>query len=452
MFKFKDKAFDNACLTTFGGAGSFSAEDRTGLEALRLESAEDIGELKLFENLRHLTLIGCRLNDQSSLSQLQQLRTLTIRCSSLESAAFISELSNLESVEISFTNLTDCEPLLRARNIQKITLFGNPLDETSYNLLQSTLIEQARGERSRPQILTFSDYHNWTRLTKIRAHGLAVCADNINGFDIIVRPHPPKYTKAACDFVLETEITIDALLYTLTNYSVSEAQLFEQVISQTDRESNERTFDFDNRLQSGFSADVQRWIADVSLPPVTKTAVLDFIDRFPNLTFTKKAPQTNQTNTQLPEWLRQIDQVFFGMYAPHPVWMQFNEDLDDLLGIAGRWYRWNRIDFSDRQLFNKSGEAISPFVIAIEQLDGYQIAINVADRSDERLYLFDLHEEILTDPSKLPVVFDRYADMINQVIAIRIDLQNSEGKTVTVNNNLEALYPSTHKDYNWNRY
>ncbi len=104
---------------------------------IRLKTLEDISALSGMENIRWLVIDSNNLSDCSALSTCTGLKTLSLSgCDKLNSLEFVYGLDKLEEIALDGTSVTNFEPLLKLKNLEKVTVSDGQLDEEMIGALK----------------------------------------------------------------------------------------------------------------------------------------------------------------------------------------------------------------------------------------------------------------------------------------------------------------------------
>lgn len=107
------------------------------------EKIETLEDLKWFENLKHLRLLNCNIDNLNGIQELITLMSLDIQHNQIEDITPISELSNLTRLKCSDNPIKDYSPIGKLSKLDQLSLNNNDLQSVDLSFLKN--LEVLRG-------------------------------------------------------------------------------------------------------------------------------------------------------------------------------------------------------------------------------------------------------------------------------------------------------------------
>ncbi len=149
-----DPAIEEAIKLETGDSPPYTQDLLSSVGYLEVVHARDIEALRDCPNVEVLSLIGCDPVDLRVLSGLERLSSLVVQVSNLGSIAGVAQLPSLYKIELTASLVEDLAELQSCRGLRYVKLQGNPLTESSYREVISSL--RAEGVR-----VAFPDEREW---------------------------------------------------------------------------------------------------------------------------------------------------------------------------------------------------------------------------------------------------------------------------------------------------
>jgi hypothetical protein len=187
-------------------------------------------------------------------------------------------------------------------------------------------------------------------------------------------------------------------------------------------------FDASQDLTLGTAGDAIAWLEASSLPEDERRLLARFVERFPDLTFSRETDETFDRTAAaeqvtLPDWFRAVRTTL--AFVHPPVRVRF-DDFDSLNprsdDVEDIWYdlRPGYGDSEQRQLFRD--EAGCYPIGRWFGTDQSYLAVNLEDAGDRRIHEFaagDLRDNLYDGKparASVYVAFDSYASMLAHII------------------------------------
>ncbi|MBN1209720.1 MAG: hypothetical protein JXB05_33030 [Myxococcaceae bacterium] len=335
-FSPSDPGVAAALASALGHGVPFSEAECAALEGpLTVLHARDVSELRHCTGLRHLELIASELRDASALAPLKGLRHLSIIATPLESLAPLQALTALEHLTLNFTHVQDATPLTAMPALRRAELHGNPLTKESFSLVARQL-SGASAPREGSQLRALPPLReDWEATRVLWDHGIRAGIARIDfRWWHLVSPGLPRLTAGPCDAVRHDPLVLSQSVQ--SNPSLTLEAIFQQALTFSDAPPHIGASQLRSRRPWGGSAEAATWVRDSALDEETKAGLLQFISRFPTLTFYREEPElldeiAAESQVQLPSWLREI--------RPTLAWVQPDQRPSDVVA------RFQRFDF-----------------------------------------------------------------------------------------------------------
>ena len=105
-------------------------KDTIELLRIYINTLEDKSAISEMENIKSLTIFSKELSDCSALSTCTGLEIISLSgCEKLDNLEFIDDLDKLEEISLDGTSITNFEPLLKVKNLKKVTVSKNQLND-----------------------------------------------------------------------------------------------------------------------------------------------------------------------------------------------------------------------------------------------------------------------------------------------------------------------------------
>jgi hypothetical protein len=432
----EDPAFAPALSAALGHPAPFTAEEVEAFTGpLTIQQASSLADLRYCPKLRHLELFACDATDLQPVAALKQLESLRVRCSAVEEISALAGCERLTELEVSFSFVQELSPLFALPRLRRGVFLGNPWTAESYHKQRPKVLRRDSGKEL---LLEFSGEMEWQLARKLWERGMRLAFGGIDGTRrVLVRPGIARYTQAACDFVRDEEFTVEALLFELKQRpepAVLMDALFQNGVSEAERNNAERAFDFGSHRTLGHAAEARRWVKQSGLAAERQAALLRFIGRFPTMSFYREDDSVVQgieaiSGVRLPPWFGEWRKTVAGVMPNHRVMVEFDGSTVKQLGGDFRFeLNQFRVHWDGRERFAQAGERMVPFTIATSPDSQSLLALNLIDPSDEKIYTY--HVESLNDPfyreggrslaDALRVVFTSYADLFDHVSIVTL--------------------------------
>jgi hypothetical protein len=431
-----DPAFASVLAQAIGRPLPFTAAECQELTGpLFLQHATSLADLRHCPNLRHLELFACDAADLQPVAALKQLETLRVRCSAVEDMAPLTGCEQLTKLEVSFTFVQELSPLLSLPRLRRGVFLGNPWTAENYHSQRPKLL---RRENGKELLLEFSGENEWQLARKLWERGMRLAFAGLDGTRrVLVRPGVPHYTQAACDFIRDEEFTAEALLFELKQRpepAVLMDALFNNALTEEERNNPGRTFDFGSHRTLGHAAEARQWVERAGLAAERQATLMRFIGRFPTMTFYREDDTVVQgieamTSAGLPGWFGEWRKTLAGVMPNHRALVEFDAGTVKQLGGDFRFeLNQFRVHWDGRERFAQAGERIVPFTIATSPDAQSLLAVNLADERDEHIYTYNvesLNESFYREGGRtlsdaLRVVFTSYADLFDHVSIVTL--------------------------------
>ncbi|MEU4499752.1 hypothetical protein [Streptomyces sp. NPDC024089] len=191
-------------------------------------------------------------------------------------------------------------------------------------------------------------------------------------------------------------------------------------------------FEFDSSRTSGTATEAAEWVNTSPLSPHHKQNLLQFVNKFPSLTFTKDSEQFLQDleikdGLKLPPWMRKIRKTLSFTYPPMCVRFDdydfFTPRSDDVEDI---WYMMDLGYMREGQRTLFVEKAHHYLLGGWEDSDLSYLGINTISPQDEKIYEFaseDVIDKILDgNPAEDSIypAFESYSSMLSHITEGRI--------------------------------
>lgn len=153
-----------------GVFGDFNNLEKLGIDAstvtnlkysLYRESKTDkISNLKVFNNLKSLTLKSFNFMDLNDVENLTGLTKLVCESVCISDISKLSNLVNLTEIDLSDNEITDLSPLINLKNLKTLDLTNNSLDD-------STIVLENEKKYTNLDIIAELNINNKGKLAKI---------------------------------------------------------------------------------------------------------------------------------------------------------------------------------------------------------------------------------------------------------------------------------------------
>jgi len=183
------------------------------------------------------------------------------------------------------------------------------------------------------------------------------------------------------------------------------------------------------------------------LPEETKEPLLRFVARFPTVSFYKDDAAgldviEEALTVTLPRWLRAICQTLHGVEPERRTRARFDTSIHPFIigdELRESWYRIGPFGpyYDEERPLLESMEGLRLLPIARHEVTGEStLAINLADRTDQRIYEYRL-ENLQDEKSSGSAIeqfvfpmFTSYADMFDQVVGLSLLMDDGTRQVV----------------------
>ena len=153
-----------------GVFGDFNNLEKLGIDALtvtnlkyslyRESKTDKISNLKVFNNLKSLTLKNFNFMDLNDVENLTGLTKLVCENVCISDISKLSNLVNLTEIDLSDNEITDLSPLINLKNLKTLDLTNNSLDD-------STIVLENEKKYTNLDIVAELNTNNKGKLAKI---------------------------------------------------------------------------------------------------------------------------------------------------------------------------------------------------------------------------------------------------------------------------------------------